>query len=64
MGDVSKMNTSNVKVIGRCCNKKGKSIVTYDGSPSENYATILCKDHYGKEPFNKNILKVTSLEEI
>ena len=61
----NKMNKRNdPNIIGRCCNKKGKFIILYNGSPTENYSIILCDDHNGEPPYNKNILKIFPMEEL
>ena len=54
---------NNLNIIGRCCRKKGKDIFFYNGSPTENYSIILCKEHEGKPPYDKNILKIIPLQE-
>ncbi|WP_157999268.1 hypothetical protein [Candidatus Nitrosarchaeum limnium] len=49
-------------LVGRCCTDKSKYLIYFNGKPSKNYAVYVCIKHFNKMPFNKNILKIITLE--
>lgn len=55
------MNSSKIKIIGRCCNNKASYLVVYNGNPCSNYSLLICNEHMNTEPFNREILETKKI---
>jgi hypothetical protein len=49
------------KPVGQCCYEKPEYLVRFNGSPSEDYFVLICKQHINKEPYNKHILETKKI---
>lgn len=55
------MKSKNRRIIGRCCNRKGTYLITYEGSPSFDESIIICKIHRDKFPFTEDVKKIEKI---